>query len=57
VARELHKGVRRFSFWAAVGGVAILAQVGVEILADKVPVPGLRRLVAYMHRGPGGTSS
>jgi len=56
VARELHKGVRRFSFWAAVGGVAILAQVGVEILADRVPVPGLRRLVAYMHRGPGGAS-
>ena len=55
MARELRKGVRRAAFWGAVAGVAVLAQAGVEILADYVPVPGLRRLVAYLHRGPGGS--
>ncbi len=56
MARELHRGVRRGAFWLTVAGVAVLANVGVEILADWVPLPGLRRLVAYTHRGPGGAS-
>jgi hypothetical protein len=42
---------RRFSFWLAVAGVAILANFGVELAADKFPQLGLARFVAYTHRG------
>jgi hypothetical protein len=45
---------RRLSFWLAVGGVSILAQFGLELLADKVPSLGLSRFTAYTHRGPSG---
>ena len=45
---------KRLAFWGAVAGVSLLAQVGAEILADKVPSLGLSRLVAYAHRGPTG---
>ncbi len=46
---------RRAAFWLAVAGVSLLAQAGIEIVADKLPgVPGLQRFVAYIHRGPSG---
>lgn len=45
---------RRAAFWVAVGGTAILANLAVEVAADKIPSEGLRRLVGYLHRGPGG---
>lgn len=47
---------RKASFWVAVGGVSILANFALELLADKVPVLGLERFVSYVHRGPGGQS-
>lgn len=45
---------RKATFWAAVAGTAILANFGLELLADKVPSLGLSRFVAYTHRGPSG---
>jgi hypothetical protein len=45
---------RKASFWLAVGGVAILANFAIELIADKVNNPGLSRFVAYAHRGPAG---
>ena len=45
---------RKPFFWAAVAGTAILANFGLELLADKVPSLGLARFVAYTHRGPSG---
>lgn len=47
---------RRASFWLAVAGVSILANLGMELAADKLPFEGLRRLVGYIHRGPGGAN-
>ncbi len=44
---------KRFAFWLAVGGVAILANFALELVSDHVNVPGLQELVAYTHRGPG----
>lgn len=43
--------VRRASFWVAVAVVAQLSNLAAEILADRLPLPGLRGLVAYSHRG------
>lgn len=43
---------KKASFWLAVGGVSILANFALELLADKVPSLGLSRFVAYTHRGP-----
>jgi hypothetical protein len=47
---------RRIAFWGAVAGVSVLAQFGLELLADKVPALGLAKFTAYTHRGPGGQS-
>ena len=44
---------RKVSFWLAVGGVSLLAQFGAELLARKVPVPGLKSFVDFIHCGPG----
>lgn len=44
---------RKAGFWLAVAGVSLLAHAGVELIARKVPVPGLARLVEFMHSGPG----
>jgi hypothetical protein len=48
---------RKVLFWAAVGGTAILANFALELAADKIPSPGLRKLVGYIHRGPGGSTA
>lgn len=45
---------RKPAFWVAVAGTSILANFGLELLADKVPSLGLSRFVAYTHRGPSG---
>ena len=42
---------RRASFWLAVAGVAIAANFGLEVLADKVPSLGLAQFTAYTHKG------
>jgi hypothetical protein len=45
---------RRAAFWVTVGGVAILSNFALELAAEKIPQLGLRRFVAFTHRGPGG---
>ncbi len=45
------KVVRRFAFWGGVAIVAVLANFGVELLADKFPSEGLKRFAAYSHKG------
>ena len=45
---------KRLAFWAAVGGVSILSNFLLEVVADKVPSLGLAKFTAYTHRGPGG---
>lgn len=45
---------RKLAFWLTVGGVSILAHVGLEIAARYIPSEGLRRLVTFTHCGPGG---
>ena len=42
---------KRLGFWVAVGGVSILANFFVELVAEKVPSLGLREFVAYTHKG------
>jgi hypothetical protein len=42
---------KRFGFWIAVAGVSVLANFGLELLAEKVPSLGLREFVAFTHRG------
>lgn len=44
--------MRRLFFWVAVGGVAILANYGVEVAAQHGP-PGLARFAAKLHQGGG----
>jgi hypothetical protein len=45
--------LRRLAFWGGVAVVAVLANFGVELLADKVPSAGLKRFAAYSHKGNG----
>ena len=47
------RGNRRLAFWLAVGGVSIMSQFALEVLADRVGPPGLRKFVAYTHKGQG----
>lgn len=47
------RGSRRLAFWVAVGGVSILSQFTLEVVADRVPQLGLRKFVAYTHKGCG----
>jgi hypothetical protein len=47
------RGNRRLAFWLAVGGVSILAQFTLEVVADRIGPPGLRQFVAYTHKGVG----
>lgn len=49
--------LKRVLFWAAVAGTSILANAGMELLADHLPSEGLGRLVAYLHRGPSAGSA
>lgn len=42
---------KRLGFWVAVAGVSVLANFGLELLAEKVPSLGLREFAAFTHRG------
>lgn len=42
---------RRLSFWLAVAGVSILANFGLELVAERAPQLGLARFTAFTHRG------
>ncbi|MDB4872790.1 MAG: hypothetical protein JWL97_3794 [Gemmatimonadales bacterium] len=42
---------RKASFWLAVAGVSVLAQIGLEVLTQKFPNVGLARLTATAHQG------
>jgi hypothetical protein len=44
-------GGRRFSFWLAVAGVSILANFGLEVVAERVPQLGLARFASFTHKG------
>lgn len=44
---------KKLAFWLGVAGVSVLANFGVELLADHASNPGLQAFVKYMHRGPG----
>lgn len=44
---------RRAAFWAAVAGVSILSNFGLEVLAERCPQLGLRKFVQFTHRGNG----
>jgi hypothetical protein len=48
-------GLKKVAFWVAVTGVgSVLGPFFLELAADKLPIPGLQRLVGYIHRGPNG---
>lgn len=42
---------RKIAFWGGVAGVSILANFGIELLAQRVPSLGLQRFVAFTHKG------
>lgn len=44
---------RRMGFWLGVAGVSILANFGLELVADRYPNLGLARFTAFTHRGVG----
>jgi hypothetical protein len=48
---------RKIAFWAAVAGVSILANLGLEVVAHRTGNPGLLRFAALTHLGPGGKSA
>lgn len=45
--------MRRPAFWLAVGGTSILSLVMLNVAADRLPVPGLKTLQAYVTRQNG----
>lgn len=42
---------RRLSFWLAVGGVSVLSNFGLELVANRWPQLGLARFTAFTHKG------
>lgn len=48
--RNVPHGVRTFTAYAAVGGVAILALAGLNVAADRLPFKGLHSLRNYVTR-------
>lgn len=44
---------RGLAFWLAVGGVSLMAQLGLNMAADKIPSPGLREFRDYVTRRNG----
>ena len=43
--------MKRLTFWLAVAGVSVLANLGLEVLSEKVQIPGLAQFTAYTHKG------
>lgn len=48
--RNVPHGVRTFTAYVAVGGVAILALAGLNVAADRLPFKGLHSLRNYVTR-------
>lgn len=48
---------RKIMFWGAVAGVSILANFGLEVVANRSHSPGLKRFAALTHLGPSGGQS
>lgn len=48
----LRRSHRRGMFWLTVAGVSILAQLGFNLAADKLPIPGLQHFNDYVTRRP-----
>lgn len=44
-------GRRRTSFWFAVAGVSIMANFGLEVVANRWPQLGLAKFTAFTHKG------
>ena len=44
-------GAHRAAFWLTVGGVSILSNFALELVALKAPWLGLRRFVTFTHLG------
>jgi hypothetical protein len=44
-------GRKRAVFWATVAGVSILANFGLELVANTVPQLGLKKFAAFTHLG------
>jgi hypothetical protein len=42
---------KRLTFWGAVAGVSILANFGLELVADRAKQLGLKRFTSYTHKG------
>lgn len=53
MSHEAKRATKRLAFWGAVAAVSIAANIGWELLADKVPSVGFKQLVAYTHKGRG----
>lgn len=46
-------GLKKTLFWVGVTGAgAVIGPFFIELAADKLPIPGLKRFVGYIHRGP-----
>lgn len=45
--------MRRAFFWLTVAGVSILANLGLEVAANRSSNPGLKRFAALTHYGAG----
>lgn len=44
--------LKKAAFWVAITGAgAVLGPFVLELAADKLPLPGLQKFVAYIHRG------
>lgn len=50
---EGKRATKRLAFWLGVAAVSIVANIGWELAADKVPSLGFKQLVAYTHKGRG----
>lgn len=44
-------GHRRLAFWAGIGGVSIMSNFLLEVVATRWPQSGLARFVAFTHKG------
>jgi len=43
--------MKKATFWLTVAGVAILANFGLELVAQRFPSVGLAKFTAYTHKG------
>jgi hypothetical protein len=42
--------VQKAAFWLTVAGVSVLAPFTLQLMADNLPLPGLKRLVGYLYK-------